>query len=100
MILLSDPALVDASTAHLNRLRDQLTQRGLHARLHTPAGRMPYLAVINPDAAVLTEKILAAPSEGEWRFWWSWAEPITSTDQIDVAAERIRHVLTPLGQNE
>ncbi|GGL42667.1 hypothetical protein [Planomonospora parontospora] len=100
MVMLTGPALVDAAITHLERLRDQLVQRGLQARLHTKDGRMPHLVVINPDAAVLSENIYAAPLEGDWRYWWSWAEPITSTEQIGVTVERIQYVLTPLGRSE
>jgi hypothetical protein len=51
--------------------------------------------VINPEAATLTELISAAPLDGAWWFWWSWAERITPVNEVASATQRIQYVLTP-----
>lgn len=88
-------AVADQATTHLGDLQTLLQAQGLHTRVLTSAGRLPRLRVINPGCASLSEVITAAPVEGEWSFWWSWAEPITPISDAATAAERIGHVLTP-----
>jgi hypothetical protein len=78
----------------LERLADALTQQGLRARLVTPPGRIPSLHVVNPAAAALAEDVYAGRSrDGQWWFWWSWAERIASGEDLAGAASRIRRVL-------
>lgn len=90
-----DPAIAAEAVRHLTRLLGQLAERGLHARLLTQQGRLPRLRVISLDAPTLTEMVSASPLDGEWWFWWSWAERITPVDELASAAERIHYVLTP-----
>jgi hypothetical protein len=50
--------------------------------------------VVNPQARALEEHIYAGgSSDGSWWFWWSWAERISSTDDLDAAATAIVRVL-------
>ncbi|MEU7002698.1 hypothetical protein [Nonomuraea sp. NPDC046570] len=88
-------AVADQAATHLSSLQSMLQKQGLHTRLLTQPGQLPRLRVINPDCALLCEVITAAPLEGEWSFWWSWAEQITPVSDMTTAAERIGHVLTP-----
>lgn len=89
------PAVADQAATHLSDLQTLLQKQGLHARVLTHPERLPRLRVINPEATSLCEVITAAPLEGEWSLWWSWAEQITPVSDIATAAERIGHVLTP-----
>jgi hypothetical protein len=73
----------------LGRLGTELTARGYRAAVQTPAAQLPYLAVTNPDASVLTEKVYVQGGS----YWWSWAEPITSRDDVTGAANVLARVL-------
>jgi hypothetical protein len=87
----------DSPRAYLSRLEglaEAVTEHGLKARLVTPPGRMPSLHVVNPHAAALAEDVYAGPGQdGQWWFWWSWAERIASGDDLAGAATRISRVL-------
>ncbi|MDP9846856.1 hypothetical protein [Streptosporangium lutulentum] len=61
--------------------------------------RLPELVVVNPDASALSESIHALPEKGTWWFLWSWNEKIAPVAETDAVAARIRHVLTPMGQD-
>jgi hypothetical protein len=87
----------DAYLGKLEGLADALTERGLRTRLVTPPGRVPSLHVVNPAAAALAEDIYAGRGEdGQWWFWWSWAERIASGDDLPDVASRIGRVLAAL----
>lgn len=88
-------AVADEATTYLGDLQTLLQAQGLHARILTQTERLPRLRVINPGCTSLCEVITAAPVEGEWSFWWSWAEPIAPITGMVSAADRIGHVLTP-----
>jgi hypothetical protein len=78
----------------LEGLADILTQQGLRARLITPPGRVPSLHVVNPKAAVLAEDVYAGPChDGQWWYWWSWAERIATDADLTGAATQISRVL-------
>jgi hypothetical protein len=78
----------------LEGLADMLAQHGLRARLVTPPGRVPSLHVVNPAATALAEDVYAGRSrDGQWWFWWSWAERIATGEDLAGAARRIRRVL-------
>ena len=87
----------DSPRAYLGRLEglaEAVTQHGLKARLVTPPDRVPSLHVVNPDAAALAEDVYAGPGQdGQWWFWWSWAERIAAGDDLTEAATRISRVL-------
>jgi hypothetical protein len=83
-------------TAYLEGLADALIARGLRARLMEPQGRVPSLHVVHPLASALAEDIYAGRGQdGTWWFWWSWAERIGVSEDIDFAAARIARVLAP-----
>jgi hypothetical protein len=70
--------------------------RGLRTRLVAPQGRIPSLHVVNPGATALAEDIFAGRGEdGVWWFWWSWAERIGVSEDLDSAAALIARVLAP-----
>ena len=87
----------DSPPAYLSRLEglaEALADHGLRARLVAPPGRVPSLHVVNPQASALAEDVYAAPGQdGQWWFWWSWAERIASGEDLAGAAVRISHVL-------
>ncbi len=79
---------------NLEKLGEELTRRGMQVRLVLPPGRVPSLHVVNPEARALEEHIYAGwGSDGIWWFWWSWAERISATEDLDVAAAAIVRVL-------
>jgi hypothetical protein len=88
------PPLRTATVHHLEELASLLTQRGLAASLVAPLGRVPRLQVAHPAAAGPAGDIYAARcQDGNWWFWWSWAERIASDDDLDTAAAMIEHAL-------
>jgi hypothetical protein len=78
----------------LDRLAPVLAKHGMTTNLMAPAGRVPSLRVVNPDAPALAEDVYAGCCEdGSWWFWWSWAERIATATDLDRAAERVARVL-------
>jgi hypothetical protein len=85
---------VAAATVYLDKLAEELTNRGLEAWLMAPPGRVPSVYVTNPSARALEENIYATQcTDGLWRFWWSWAERIAVADDLDSSATAIARVL-------
>jgi hypothetical protein len=85
-------------TAQLEALAADLSKRGFTATI-AMGGRYPRLMVVNKAASRLSEDIYAAPtSDDGWWFWWSWAERIAPIGDVDSAAFKIAHVLTPNGR--
>jgi hypothetical protein len=83
-----------ACLGRLESLAEAVIRHGLKARLVTPPGRLPSLHVVNPHAASLAEDVYAGPGpDGQWWFWWSWAERIALGDDLAGAASRISRVL-------
>ena len=83
-------------STYLEDLAGALTQLGLRTRMVTPQDRIPSLHVVNPGATVLAEDIYAGQSQdGVWWFWWSWAERIGISEDLDGAATLIARVLAP-----
>jgi hypothetical protein len=83
-------------TAYLEGLADALARRGLRTRMVAPQGRIPSLHVVNPLAPALAEDIYAGRGQdGTWWFWWSWAERIGVSGDLESAAARIAMVLAP-----
>jgi hypothetical protein len=81
--------------ARLEGLAEVLAHRGLRTRLLTPPGRLPSLHVVNPAVFALTEDVYAGRSrDGAWWFWWSWAERIAASEDVEGAAAMIEHVLS------
>ncbi|HEY1621576.1 MAG TPA: hypothetical protein VGG25_28380 [Streptosporangiaceae bacterium] len=83
-----------ARLSRLEGLAEELAQQGLRARLMTPPGRVPRLHVVNPAASALAEDIYVGRcQDGQWWFWWSWAERIASSQDVPSAAAQIGRVL-------
>ncbi len=82
--------MVHADSAEaLDKLAAELGSRGLEARLITPAGKEPWLAVRNPQAPMLAETVMAVK---DW-YWWPWADRIAPVDDVAEAATRVASVL-------
>jgi hypothetical protein len=82
------------ATVYLEKLSEELGNRGLEAWLMTPPGRVPSLYVTNPGARALEENIYVTQcKDGLWWYWYSWAERIAIADDLDTAAAAIVHVL-------
>jgi hypothetical protein len=86
-----------SATVYLDKLAEELTNRGLEAWLMAPPGRVPSVYVTNPGARALEENVYVSQGkDGLSWFWWSWAERISMADDIDAAATAITRVLTVL----
>jgi hypothetical protein len=84
----------EANLAKLEGLAELLVRRGWRARIMTPSGRVPSLHVVNPVAGALAEDVYAGRGQdGLWWFWWSWAERIALSEDVEAAAARIERVL-------
>jgi hypothetical protein len=86
---------VQIATERLTALADGLAERGFATQI-VWAGADLCLRVANRAIGRLSEDVRAGRAvNGSWWFWWSWAEPITLVEDIDAAAVKIAHVLTP-----
>jgi hypothetical protein len=83
-----------ADIADLEKLSAELTARGYKTVLHTSTDRPPHLAVINPRARVLSERVIAQAG----KFWWPWAEQIADSTEVAEAATIIARVLRAVGE--
>lgn len=89
-----------AATVYLDKLAEELTNRGLEAWLMAPPGRVPSVYITNPGARALEENVYANQGkDGLWWFWWSWAERVSMADDVDSAASAITRVLSPHRSN-
>jgi len=85
----------ETAAERLMMLADDLGQRGF-ATQAVRAGNGLCLRVISREAARLAEDIYAAPArDGQWWFWWSWAEAIAGIEEVSATADRVAHVLAP-----
>jgi hypothetical protein len=83
-----------AATVYLDKLAEELTNRGLQAWIMAPPGRVPSVYITNPAARALEESVYAdRGKDGLTWFWWSWAERISIADDLDAAATAITRVL-------
>jgi hypothetical protein len=88
-------AAVQVAIERLAALADELAERGFATQVKQADGGLR-LHVVNRTVRQLSEDVWAGPAaDGSWSFWWSWAEPITRIDDVDAAAVKIAHVLTP-----
>jgi hypothetical protein len=85
------------ATAQVEALAHELSRRGFATTVTTGDGRRhPCVRVVNRDAAHMQEDVYAAPgTDGQWSFWWSWADKIGPIDDIETAAAAISYVLDP-----
>jgi hypothetical protein len=82
----------DEQLAHLQRLANELTNRGFIARLLDTS--QPCVKVANPDNSELTERILCrAAADSSWCFWWPWQQPIGSVEDLAGVSGKIMTVL-------
>jgi hypothetical protein len=90
-----------AATVYLDKLAEELTNRGLEAWLMAPPGRVPSVYITNPAARALEENVYADwGKDGLCWFWWSWAERISIADDLDAAVTAITRVLSlPRGRD-
>jgi len=90
-----------AQSVYLEKLAEELTQRGFEAWVMAPPGRVPSVYVVNPAARALEENVYAARGkDGLWWFWWSWAERISIADDFNAASAAITRVLAlPRGRD-
>jgi hypothetical protein len=93
-------ALARTRIQYLEGLGDELRGRGFAVRLTVPRVGPPSLHVVNPQASVLAEHILAENSDDGWWYWWSWAERIARVDDLDDAVERVLRVLATTGEHD
>ena len=77
----------------LGKLAAALTERGYVAQVRTPAGRLPHVYAHNPQVTALSERIFAQADS----FFWPWAEPIASRDEVTAAATIVARVLATTG---
>jgi hypothetical protein len=83
-----------SATVYLDKLAEELTNRGLEAWLMAPPGRVPSVYITNPSARALEENVCVTKGkDGLWWFWWPWAERISLADDLDAAASAITRVL-------
>ena len=83
------------ATVYLDKLAEELTNRGLQAWVMAPPGRVPSVYITNPAARALEESVYADQcKDGLHWFWWSWAERISIADDLDGAATAIMRVLS------
>ena len=90
-----------SATVYLDKLAEELTNRGLEAWLMAPPGRVPSVYITNPGARALEENVYANQGkDGLWWFWWSWAERISMADDVNATASAITRVLSlPRGRD-
>ncbi|MGH3251021.1 MAG: hypothetical protein ACRDOI_33095 [Trebonia sp.] len=83
-----------SATVYLDKLAEELTNRGLQAWLMAPPGRVPSVYITNPGARALEENVYVnRGKDGLFWYWWSWAERISIADDLDAAASTISRVL-------
>jgi hypothetical protein len=86
------------ATVQVEALARELSRRGFATSV-TRAGmghHHPCLRVTNTHLARMSEDVYAAPgSDGQWAFWWSWADKIGPVGDIEAAAVAIAYVLSP-----
>ncbi len=88
------PPLRTETLHRLELLAGTLTERGMGVSLVAPAGRVPRLQVAHPAADGETGDVYASCCRnGNWWFWWPWAERIAEEGDLDVAAAIIEEAL-------
>ena len=94
MVVTVEAKGIHAESVYLEKLAEELTHRGLEAWLMAPPGRVPSVYVVNPAARALEDNVYVNQGkDGLWWFWWSWAERISISDDLDAAATAITRVL-------
>jgi hypothetical protein len=93
---LDDPAHAPDGIRALGELAQALHDLGLEARLVKSATRPAFVRAKDPAAPALAEDITCDhdPDRG-LSFFYSWGDPIAPVQDMDVAADSVRRVLTP-----
>lgn len=82
---------------HLDRLAEELRQLGFTATAQRGVSAR-WLRVQNPAADALTEDVSCAPDvHGQQCFRWAWGAVIAPVVDVELAVERIAHVLKAVG---
>ncbi len=77
-------------SAHLEKLAAELDGQAYEVTLVTVQGRRPCLSITNRQAVQLTEFIYAASADdGEWWFWFGWAQRIAPVADVAAAAAAV-----------
>lgn len=79
---------------HLAALAEKLAGRGFAAHV-TQADGYAAVSIANLSVPQLAETVYAAPADGAWWFWWSWADRIAQVSDVEAASFKIAYVLTP-----
>jgi hypothetical protein len=88
-------ALSTAALRRLERLAGVLAEQGMDVTLVATCSRVPRLQVAHPAAGAATGDIYASRSrDGNWWFWWPWAERIVTDGNLEAAAAAIERALT------
>jgi hypothetical protein len=79
------------AVALLDVLAAQLHARGWTGYMTTPAGRLAFLSVPDPQARTGGADVIAVPDghTGQWWYWFSWAERIAPAEAPAEAADAI-----------
>jgi hypothetical protein len=84
--------------AQVQALAGELSRRGFATSV-TANGldhHHPCVRVTNTHVTRMSEDVYAAPGrDGQWAFFWSWADKIGPIDNIEGAAVAIAYVLSP-----
>jgi hypothetical protein len=84
----------DSARPHLERLAGVLQRRGWQVRLVTGPGEEACLRVTNPNAPVMSERVMCRRGpDFRWHFSWPWRQSIGSTDQVSEVADAITKLL-------
>jgi hypothetical protein len=87
-------SLSTAALRRLERLAGVLAGRGMDVTLVAPYSRVPRLQVAHPAADGAAGDIYASRSrDGDWWFWWPWAERIATDGNLEAAAAAIEQAL-------
>lgn len=89
------PSLRAANLDRLECLAGVLTARGAHADVMAPPGRIPRLRVDNPGAGRTGDVYAWRCRDGNWWYWWPWAERIAPAGELSGAADRVLSALAP-----
>jgi hypothetical protein len=88
------PPLRTETVHRLDMLAGTLTERGMGVSLVAPVGRVPRLQVAHPAADGETGDVYASRGKnGNWWFWWPWAERIAEEGDLAAAAAIIEDAL-------
>jgi hypothetical protein len=81
--------------AFLDKLAEELGNRGLQAWIVHHEGFVPCVEIVNPCAQTIEERVYVSQGkDGMWWFWWPWPERISVADDLDAAATSVTRVMS------